>query len=211
MRKGFTLIELLAVIVILAIIALIAAPIVINIINDAKTSSIERSVDLYLDAVENAIVKENLNRKFNPNECNIQSNGSLICDGDTENILEINIKGEKPTEGEIILSNSKIVDFKNLKYESEYVSKGENGEYEISQERKLTIITFTINGIQFNAEEGMTWNSFISSNYNTDNYVNSSTFSLSEYSVKDSSNNSVFGDMQIINNEQYIIHFYGKT
>ena len=36
MKKGFTLIELLAVIVILAIISLIAAPIVVNIINDAK-------------------------------------------------------------------------------------------------------------------------------------------------------------------------------
>ena len=78
-------------------------------------------------------------------------------------------------------------------------------------EASPTIIMFTIDGIQFNAEEGMTWNSFISSNYNTNNYVSQKTFSLTEYSVKDGNNNSVSGDMQIINNEQYIINFYGKT
>ena len=43
-NKGFTLIELLAVIVILAIIALIAVPIVIQIIDDTKTSSEKESV-----------------------------------------------------------------------------------------------------------------------------------------------------------------------
>ena len=45
MKNGFTLIELLAVIVILAIIALIAVPIVLNIINDAKESSLLRSAE----------------------------------------------------------------------------------------------------------------------------------------------------------------------
>jgi len=56
MRKnGFTLIELLAVIVILAIIALIATPIILNIINDAKRESQERSVELYASAIKNGI------------------------------------------------------------------------------------------------------------------------------------------------------------
>jgi prepilin-type N-terminal cleavage/methylation domain-containing protein len=53
--KGFTLIELLAVIVILAIIALIAVPIVLNIIDDSKESSLLRSAEFYLDAVEYTI------------------------------------------------------------------------------------------------------------------------------------------------------------
>ncbi len=65
-RNGFTLIELLAVIVILAIIALIAVPIILNIIGDAKKESLERSKELYIDAVENAIVKENFTSEFNP-------------------------------------------------------------------------------------------------------------------------------------------------
>ena len=62
MRKnGFTLIELLAVIVILAIIALIATPIILNIINDAKRESQERSVELYASAVRNGLIAYQLN------------------------------------------------------------------------------------------------------------------------------------------------------
>ena len=60
-EKGFTLIELLAVIVILAIIALIAVPIVLNIIEDARKESDERSVELYASAVKNGIAAHQLN------------------------------------------------------------------------------------------------------------------------------------------------------
>ena len=60
MKKGFTLIELLAVIVILAIIALIATPIILGIIKDAREKSNQRSVELYGDAVKNAIAKAQL-------------------------------------------------------------------------------------------------------------------------------------------------------
>jgi len=59
-RNGFTLIELLAVIVILAIIALIATPIILNIVNDAKRESQERSVELYASAIKNGIVAHQL-------------------------------------------------------------------------------------------------------------------------------------------------------
>ena len=54
-NKGFTLIELLAVIVILAIIALIATPIILGIINDARTQSRKRSAELAYTGVEYAI------------------------------------------------------------------------------------------------------------------------------------------------------------
>lgn len=53
-NKGFTLIELLAVIVILAIIALIATPIILGIINDARTEAKERSAELVYAGVEYA-------------------------------------------------------------------------------------------------------------------------------------------------------------
>lgn len=53
-NKGFTLIELLAVIVILAIIALIATPIIINIINDARTQAKTRSAELVYTGVQYA-------------------------------------------------------------------------------------------------------------------------------------------------------------
>ena len=54
---GFTLIELLAVIVILAIIALIATPIVVNIINDSKSESQKRSIDMYAKVLQQSIEK----------------------------------------------------------------------------------------------------------------------------------------------------------
>ena len=53
-NKGFTLIELLAVIVILAIIALIATPIILGIINDARTNAKKRSAELVYTGVEYA-------------------------------------------------------------------------------------------------------------------------------------------------------------
>ena len=173
MKKGFTLIELLAVIVILAIIALIATPIVLNIISDSKTSSVERSAELYIDAVEKAIIKENLERKFNPLECIVRNDGNLICDNDTENVLAIEMQGKKPTEGVITISNSKIEGFKNLKFENNYVTIGEQGNIIVTttkQEDKIgpKLISFTVGGTIGHAEEGMTWEELANNNeYNT--------------------------------------------
>ena len=130
-EKGFTLIELLAVIVILAIIALIATPVVLNIIKDSKNSSVERSAELYLDQVKNEIARYNMTHpssNFNPSECTVQSDDSLICDGTS---LNIEINGDKPSAGsKIFLSNGSITgveDFKigskNLTYENGKIKK----------------------------------------------------------------------------------------
>jgi len=87
-NKAFTLIELLAVIVILAIIALIAVPIILNIIDDSKKSGDKRSIELYAQALKNAIgnyqvknpqdkditlekIKDDIEYKGNKVECNI--------------------------------------------------------------------------------------------------------------------------------------------
>ena len=130
-NKGFTLIELLAVIVILAIIALIATPVVLNIIKDSKESSIERSAELYLDQVKNEIARYNMTHpssNFNPSECTVQSDDSLICDGTS---LNIEINGDRPSAGsKILLSNGSVTgleDFKigskNLTYENGKIKK----------------------------------------------------------------------------------------
>ena len=63
--KGFTLIELLAVIVILAIIALIATPIILGIINDARTQARKRSAELAYTGVEYAITSYMYNNNGN--------------------------------------------------------------------------------------------------------------------------------------------------
>ena len=108
-NKGFTLIELLAVIVILAIIALIATPIVINMIGNSKESADERSSELYLDAVEQAVARKNLTEKFSPSTCEIQSDGNLKCDGDT--LLEVQVENTKPTSGTITFEKGKIIGY----------------------------------------------------------------------------------------------------
>ena len=108
MKKGFTLIELLAVIVILAIIALIATPIVLNVINDVKKSATLRSAEFYLNAVEQSIMKKNMNEggSFSPNICEVQSDGNLLCDG--TDTLEVETNGEKPSSGTITFEKGKI-------------------------------------------------------------------------------------------------------
>ena len=109
MKKGFTLIELLAVIVILAIIALIAVPIVLNIINDSKKESIQRSIDLYMDHVQKRITQENMKIKYDPERCDILENGNIKCYVGEEVIktstgeeeLKIEMNGKKPESGTI--------------------------------------------------------------------------------------------------------------
>ena len=64
-KKGFTLIELLAVIVILAVIALIATPLIMNTINDARDSAMQRSVQNIRNSAEtHLLAKKTLNNKY---------------------------------------------------------------------------------------------------------------------------------------------------
>ena len=157
-NKGFTLIELLAVIVILAIIALIATPIVLNIIKDSKSSSIERSAELYLDQVKNEIARYNMTHpssNFNPSECIVQSGDSLICDGTS---LNIEINGDKPSAGsKIFLSNGSITgleDFKvgskNLTYENGKIKEGEDNTSKSSCTAVTEATTGNVPGGSFN-------------------------------------------------------------
>ena len=127
MKKGFTLIELLAVIVILAIIALIATPIVLNIINDTRESATLRSAEFYLNAVEQSIMKKNMNAggNFSPNICEVQSDGNLLCDG--TDTLEVEINGQKPTGGTITFNEGQTRDVV-LTLGNKNIVKNEKGE-----------------------------------------------------------------------------------
>ena len=96
-KKGFTLIELLAVIVVLAVIALIATPIVLNLVKTAKIGSAEQSVTGYVKAVENTIIKDMINNKE-------------VSDGNYKyNSIEADISGKRPTSGEYIVKNGKVI------------------------------------------------------------------------------------------------------
>ncbi len=108
-NKGFTLIELLAVIVILAIIALIAVPIILNIIGQAKGEAIERSKELYLEAVKEAVARKNLTEEFNPTTCTVKSDGNLNCkSGDKTVDLTVESNGTRPTGGTVTLEDGVV-------------------------------------------------------------------------------------------------------
>ena len=144
MKRGFTLIELLAVIVILAIIALIAVPVVVNIINDSKKESINRSIDLYIDHVQKTITQEQLkNSKYNPDKCEIQKYGDLKCfKGEEElttsngtKILKVEMNGKKPSYGTIKINNNKI-SYENVLLENVYHHMDEAGQKTTTAEEK---------------------------------------------------------------------------
>lgn len=112
-QKGFTLVELLAVIVILAIIALIATPIILNVIDEARSGASKNSAYGYIDAVEKAnIQKMYSNENINVLDGNytISANGATVTkgSGDTAETLEVNFKGSKPEEGWLGYSKGKL-------------------------------------------------------------------------------------------------------
>ena len=128
MRKnGFTLIELLAVIVILAIIAVIAVPIVLNIIEDSKKNASLRSAEMYMDAVELSKANRVMHHGAIPNKAYPIMTGGNICletyelkegkyvcsDNDNNpnnNELEVEVNGEAPKSGQIVIGNGEIED-----------------------------------------------------------------------------------------------------
>ncbi len=109
MKKGFTLIELLAVIVILAIIALIATPIVLDIIEDSKNSSIKRSIELYADAVENSVAKAQLNGSVVPSGKYTTTDGKTLTNGETK--IKVDYDGAK-TVCDVYISSEGTVSLK---------------------------------------------------------------------------------------------------
>ena len=139
MKKGFTLIELLAVIVILAIIALIAIPVVIHIIEDSKKSSEKESIKLYLDTTEKMVAKYQMNHtSFNPNICDIQDNGNIICN-DIDILIEM--KGKTPTYGKIYFSKGKISIGENILLNGLYYQVQNN---EVSDGTKEMVSGFSL-------------------------------------------------------------------
>lgn len=108
-KHGFTLIELLAVSVILTVIAFITVPIILRIINSVKVEADKRSVDHYLRSVELALSNYNLEEDFDPEECKVQSDGNIICDGVT---IEVEVKGDHPDSGKILLQDCDVDQYK---------------------------------------------------------------------------------------------------
>ena len=103
-KRGFTLIELLAVIVILAIIALITAPIVINIIDGVKLSSVKRSSEGYIHALDITLSQVRLDNN-NPTTCEV-IDGKLLCN-DKE--YAVNTSGDTFLLTELVVSEEGLI------------------------------------------------------------------------------------------------------
>lgn len=162
MKKGFTLVELLAVIVILAIIALIATPIILNIIKDSKEEANQRSVEMYAEALKEAItqyqldgkklevdslevIEESNGRKFENTNFKVEYEGNVICEiieiYEDGNIYldkcEVNGSKEKYKYGKINLSIND--DWSTI---INNIKSGKVDLYRIGQTKELDLGTF---------------------------------------------------------------------
>ena len=155
-KKGFTLVELLAVIVILVIIALIATPIILNVINDAKKEAAKDSFYGYMDAIEKAIIVNDIDE-----EEGFPTPDSNGCYNLKELNEKVNIKGTKPKitdaakvclkEGTVTSLTGVEIDAFTFAYDGKELTQTKNGTTEDTKKYK-----FYENGtaIYYNPETG---------------------------------------------------------
>ena len=116
-KKGFTLIELLAVIVVLAIILVIAVPKILEVIENAKLKAYEDSVNLmikqaHLDYGSKNVTGSKIEYPVSY-EYGIDTDGETIQTNEKEVGL-LNFKGDKPSEGTIVVDELGKVTVQNL-------------------------------------------------------------------------------------------------
>ena len=158
--KGFTLIELLAVIVILAIIALIATPIVLDIIEDSKNSSIRESANMYKSAAENAIATSAMNDGLEDGTYIIDNKGNLKY---KDKEIKVDIKNYNFESGILVIEQGQIKDIKLIQNEKvttgkelnkidkwdgktvKEVTEDSNGIYHITKASELAWVAQKVN------------------------------------------------------------------
>lgn len=229
MKKGFTLVELLAVLVILAIVALIAVPIVLNLISSSKQSANERSAELYIDAVEKALIEKNLEGRFEPTECTIE-NSVITCDGET---LDVVIKGQAPVSGTILLKNSTVQPGTILHFQDYTAELNSNNKILLSKALPCSIVSGNVNTIgsevacgdehfyitstdQENNTVTMITKWFVETKTNspkqTQDYESNKTIYSNSAYWYDSANNSVISSNQALDYTEYEwIYAYDKN
>lgn len=138
-NKGYTLVELLAVIIILSVIILITTPTVLKTVNKARKEANNISVKSYIKAVEQTYIKENINKNFDPNMCEIQSNGNLICNDSNEEI-KIDAEGSRPTSGTILMYEGKVLDASIINFSDKKYLYKDNEAIEIKEQEDYEFI-----------------------------------------------------------------------
>ena len=100
------MVELLAVIVILGIIALIAVPLILNVIEESRLSSLKLSTKNYIRAVETAIVAQRVDNKVKDGLYTIDKKGKVITlDGYN---INIDFDGNSIESGMLLIEEGKV-------------------------------------------------------------------------------------------------------
>ena len=225
-KKGFTLIELLAVIVILAVIALIATPAVLNIIEDSKKSAAEASARNIVDTAKTHYMQNIMDNK--PNSNVDLSTNTLKYDGEQakKGLLSYdksgNVSGkmyisgycvEVASDGNVTSEKVSIDDCNIADISTGGNTSGgnqggnESGSGSESEGSTTTpaLISFTIDGTSYQAEEGMTWEQWVNSDYNTG-------FSVLDNTIYNGRRNGYVDGVvcsDIIQANSYLIHLAG--
>ena len=199
-KKGFTLIELLAVIVVLAIIALIATPIVMNTIKNAKKGAAERTADNYIKQVETAVAEAKLEKNSVPSGTyTIDKDGNLIGTELPNGKLEIEMSGNKPSDGKVAIKNGGVSQDVTKLVVGDFILQYNQEKNRLeATEKGNTSVTYT-NGevVYFNVDNGTKCSSldYIPANSNTGyNGINPSseqTSCLKFYAFNDDGGNTI--------------------
>lgn len=153
-KKGFTLIELLAVIVLLAIVMLVSSPIVLNIINNSKNKATLRSAEMYVKALENSLGNIMLDEiQIEDGTYSIMKDGNLCLelnnDSCTKGLLKVEISGEVPKSGTVILEKGQVK-YVKLELNNKTITQNNEGKlvYQTKEDSNIVFdgdITFTYN------------------------------------------------------------------
>lgn len=130
-KRGFTLVELLAVIILLAIISVIIVPTIMKSINDSKEETTIISAKKYVNAVKLALTDRGIENNSTLTHCEVQSDGNIKCDN--EEIVEIDLKGDKPKSGTLEISSYTVTSAEDLTFKNGTVSTYDGVTYEYTK------------------------------------------------------------------------------
>ena len=225
-KKGFTLIELLAVIVILAVILTIAVPAVKKTVDSAKKKSAENDA-LMIKNIAEKYYTSNLDKDEEITGVDL-STDTLSYSGEkptkgylyfTEDgiaygkmyingyCVEVKSDGTNTSE-KVSIDDCNIADIStggNTSGGNQGGSESGSGSESEGSTTTPALISFTIDGTSYQAEEGMTWEQWVNSDYNTG-------FSVLDNTIYNGRRNGYVDGVvcsDIIQANSYLIHLAG--
>ena len=173
-KKGFTLIELLAVIIILAVVALIATPIVLNVIDEARTSAAQSEANLVLKGINSYCEQIEIKKELGGlDEGDIDCKEVTTLSSTDLSKMVSNLDGNT-TIDKITLENGKVKELEITSNTKEVAYNTETGKMEVQDDEAVEepeedqlqgtwvfndTITITLSGVDNDDNEA--WISFM--------------------------------------------------